>query len=277
MPIHFPALRAVVLDMDGTLWRGDTALPGLVEWFAFLAERHIPFVLATNNAYWPPAHYVAKLAGIGVAVSEGCILTSALATANWLRGELPAGERLFVVGGEALRQALRDAGYVVAPDASEPVAAVVAGIDFDLSYAKLRDASRLIRAGARFVGTNPDLTYPTEDGLAPGAGTVLAALAAASGVEPRVVGKPNRPLFDAALALLGLPAPATLMVGDRLDTDILGGHRAGLRTALVTTGVDAAAAVTEPGSVPDGVFAGLAELAEAWSEALRAPGEAPSS
>jgi 4-nitrophenyl phosphatase len=264
MPIHFPALRAVVLDMDGTLWRGNTALPGLAEWFAFLAERHIPFVLATNNAFWSPAHYVAKLAGFGVAVPEASILTSALATSVWLRGELPAGSRVFVVGGEALREALAGAGFDIVADAETPVAAVVAGIDFDLTYAKLRDAAQLIRLGARFIGTNADKTYPTENGLAPGAGTVLAALATASGVEPEVVGKPNRPMFDAAVKQLGQPAVATLMVGDRLDTDILGASRAGLPTALVTTGVDGEGAVAESGITPDGVFAGLAELAGAW-------------
>jgi 4-nitrophenyl phosphatase len=260
-------IAGVTLDMDGTLWRGEAPLPGLAEFFAFLAARGLPHVLVTNNAFWPAAHYVAKLARFGVAIRPEQVLTSAGATAAWLAGELPAGARVYVVGGEALRRALAAAGLVVVDNAEEPVAAVVAGIDFALTYDKLRDATRLIRGGARFVGTNPDTAYPMEDGLAPGAGSILAALAAASGTQPEVVGKPNRPLFNAALERLGTAASVTLMVGDRLDTDILGARKAGLRTAFVTTGVDGPAAIAQTGIVPDTVFDGLDALRAAWPAA----------
>jgi 4-nitrophenyl phosphatase len=271
--LDFARLGAVVLDMDGTLWRGDLALPGLAPWFAFLGERALPYLLATNNAYWPPAHYVAKLAGFGATVPPERILTSGIATAAWLRGELPAGSSVYVVGGDALRAALAAAGFAIRTDDGNPVAAVVAGIDFELTYAKIRAAARLIRGGARFIGTNPDKTYPDADGLAPGAGTVLAAIAAASGVEPTVVGKPGRAMFDAAVAYLGLPPDRVLMVGDRLETDIAGGRAAGLATALVLTGVDGPADVAATGIHPDAVFADLDALRAAWAEpsAWRAP------
>lgn len=280
------------MDMDGTLWRGATPLPGLAAWFDFLAARRLPYVLATNNAHWPPEHYVPKLAGFGVAIAREAVLTSATAAAEWLRGYLPVGARVHVVGSAALAAALTGAGFAVSgrdrldrevagagrsegegivPGAgagSAPVAAVVAGVDFELTYAKIRDAARLIRAGAWFVGTNPDTTFPTEDGLSPGAGTVLAALAAASGVAPTIVGKPEPPMFDLALARLGTRPEQTLMVGDRLDTDILGGRRAGLQTAFLTTGVDGPDAVTATGITPGGVFEGLDGLRSAWNRRL---------
>ncbi len=266
--LSFDTLMAVVMDMDGTLWRGEEPLPGLGAWFQFLAGKRVPFILATNNAFWPPEHYVPKLAGFGVTISPAAVLTSAIAAAEWLRVRRPDGGRVHVVGGDALWAALANAGFeMVGPDAAV-ADAVVAGIDFDLTYAKLRDASRLIRAGAWFVGTNPDATYPTEHGLAPGAGTVLAALQTASGVAPTIVGKPERPMFDIALARLGTPPEHTLMVGDRLDTDILGGRRAGLQTAFVTSGVDGSEDVAARGIMPDGIFDGLDALRVAWETAL---------
>jgi 4-nitrophenyl phosphatase len=267
-PLDFSALDGIVMDMDGALWRGEQPLAGLTAWFTFLARRGIPYVLATNNAYWPPDHYVARLAGFGVSVPPDRILTSALATAGWLRGQLPAGATVYVVGGAALRAALAAEGFAVRTDGAGPVDAVVVGVDFQLTYDTLRQATQRIRAGARFVGTNPDRTYPMEDGLAPGAGAILAALEAATDVQPTVIGKPARPLFEAALARLGTAPERTLMLGDRLDTDIAGGQQAGLRTALVTTGVDSPATLATSGIAPDAVFAGLAELVAAWDGAV---------
>jgi 4-nitrophenyl phosphatase len=261
-------LRAVILDVDGTLWRDHVPLPGLGAWFDFLHDARLPFLLATNNAYWPPEYYVEKLAGFGVAISADQVLTSAQATAIWARGVLPAGSPVYVVGGDALRAALAGAGYLVVPDDQSPVAAVVAGVDFELTYAKLRCAARLIRRGARFIGTNADRSYPAADGLAPGAGVVLAAIEAATDVAPEVVGKPQRPMYDVAVARLGQPADRTLMVGDRLDTDILGARRAGLPTVLVTTGIDGPDEVSATGIMPDLVLGGLDELRVAWQAAL---------
>ncbi len=253
--------------MDGTLWRGREPLPGLAAWFAFLADRGIAYVLATNNSYWAPAHYVDKLAGFGVAVPVDRILTSSVATGAWLTHHVARGSRAYVVGGEALRAAVRGAGCTLVDGLEPPADVVVAGFDMHLTYVRLRDATRHLARGARFVGTNPDRTYPAEDGLSPGAGSILAAIEAAAGQAPIIVGKPEPHLFAAACAVLGVAPDRTLAIGDRLDTDILGARRAGMWSALVTTGVDDAEAAVRGPVRPDGVFDGLDALRVAWGGA----------
>ena len=141
---------------------------------------------------------------------------------------------------------------------------MVVGGDRAVDYAKLKYAIRHVRRGARFIGTNPDLLVPTEDGLAPEAGVILAAIAAGAGVSPTIIGKPERPLLAQALRLMGSTPAATAILGDRLDTDILGGQRLGLTTILVTTGADDTAAIRTKGIVPDLVVADLAELTGVW-------------
>ncbi len=228
-------IRAVVSDMDGVLWRGDAPLPGLVHFFSLLQNRQLPWVLATNNSSKSRQDYVRKLAIMGVPdVPVKNIVTSGTATAAWLKREYAPGTRVHVFGGDGLREELRIAGFCVADD---DVAVVVAGLNRDLCYEDLHLASHLIRDGACFVGTNPDTTFPAANGVAPGAGSLLAALEAASGVKPIVIGKPHAPMFEAALQLLGSDAAHTLMIGDRMNTDILGAARVGMRTALVMTGI----------------------------------------
>ncbi len=228
-------IRAVVSDMDGVLWRGDDPLPGLGEFFGLLRRRALPWALATNNSSKTRADYVRKLAGMGVpGVPARNIVTSGTATAAWLARHYARGTRVHVFGGDGLREELRAAGFCMA---DEDVAVVVAGLKRDLSYDDLFRASHLIREGARFIGTNPDTTFPVAEGIAPGAGSLLAALQAASGVEPLIIGKPHAPMFEAALELLGSAPAQTLMIGDRMDTDIPGAAGVGMRTALVLTGI----------------------------------------
>ncbi len=263
------ALEALVVDMDGVLWLGDKPLPGLDEFFEFADVQGIPYVLATNNASRTPSYYVQRMAGYGVKIAAANILTSALATAEWMKGEFEAGARVYVVGQDGLREAIRSSGFEVATGADDPVDAVVGGIDFGLTYETLRDAVLLIGRGARFIGTNGDVNFPSELGLAPGGGAILAAIEAASGISPTIIGKPKTPMFDAAVARLGKPRSATGMIGDRLDTDILGAHRARLRTILITTGVDGPATIRETGIIPDAVYSDLPALVAAWREELR--------
>lgn len=161
-------------------------------------------------------------------------------------------------------QAMRQAGFNLISDSSQPAAAVVAGIDQTLTYEKLKHAAFLIQRGARFVGTNGDLTFPAEEGLAPGAGAILAAIEAATGVKPVLIGKPERLMFDVAVQKLGSNPARTAMLGDRLETDILGGQRAGLKTILVTTGVDTEESIREKGIIPDAVFSGIEALVKRW-------------
>jgi 4-nitrophenyl phosphatase len=267
MPNEFDLkqIHGLVIDMDGVLWRGNSAIPGLNGFFDFMHQRALPFVLATNNATKTPEQYLHKLGSFGVkTVSRANILTSSLATAAYLRRDYPPGSKVYVLGQDGLHAAMQEAGFIVLPDAGQPVEVVVAGADFSLTYDKLKYATLLIGRGARFVGTNDDLTFPSEEGLIPGAGSILAAIEAATGVKPATVGKPARLMFDIAIEIMGTRPGQTAMVGDRLETDILGGQRAGLKTILVTTGVDNEQTMAQKGIQPDAVFSGIAELVEVW-------------
>ena len=258
-------VQALVVDIDGTLLRGAQPLPGVSSLFAFLAARRIPFVVASNNATKSVATYREKLTSLGVQVREDEILTAGAATARYLAGELRPGASLYVIGEPALESVLHQAGFTLLDDANQPAEAVVVGGDSNLTYEKLKHATLLLQRGARFVGTNPDLLCPTEEGLVPEAGTTLAALEAATGVAPTVIGKPARHLFEMAVAAIDSRRATTAVLGDRLETDILGGQRAGLRTVLVTTGVDNESTMGQKGIEPDLVVSGLEELVELWT------------
>ncbi len=262
--LDLSAVQAVICDVDGTLWRGARPLPGVRAFLHFLQRQAIPFVLATNNATRPPDHYRRRLAAAGVQVADEQIVTAAVATADYLRDRLPAGATVYAIGESGLLQALEEAGLTVAPGAQQTVDAVVVGGDSTLTYEKLKDAVLLLQRGAPLVGTNPDLLVPAEEGLIPEAGTTLAALEAATGVQATVVGKPEPHLFRAAVARLGRPVEQTAMIGDRLETDVVGARRAGLKAILVETGVDSAQTAAEKGIEPDAVFADLRALAAGW-------------
>ena len=261
-------IKAVEIDMDGVLWRGNTPLPGLEKLFAFLHKQAIPFMLATNNANKTPTQYQQRLANFGVTIKRENVLTSSLATAAYLQNELEPGSKIFVIGADGIREAITEAGFTIVPDSSRPVAAVVSAIDFALTYDKLKHAVLLIQRGARFVGSNGDLSFPAEDGFHPGAGSILAAIQAATGVTPTVIGKPEPYMFKVAVQKMGTKPEETAMIGDRLETDILGGQRAGLKTILVTTGVDNEASIQEKGIEPDVIFSGINELVDVWEWVL---------
>jgi 4-nitrophenyl phosphatase len=260
-------VRALIVDLDGTLFRGPAPLPGLRRFFAFLRSRGIGFVVVSNNATKTATGYWEKLVDHGVQIEADQILTAAAATADYLEAELGAGASLYVIGEPALTGVLRESGFVLLGDADQPADAVVVGGDSNLTYDKLKYAVLLLQRGARFVGTNPDLLCPTEEGLVPEAGATLAALQAATGIAPDVVGKPSRPLFDLALQRLGSCRRETAILGDRLETDIRGGQEAGLKTVLVTTGVDDEDSIRQTGIEPDLVVKGLDVLVDLWQGA----------
>lgn len=256
-------IDGVVMDMDGVLWRGDETLPGVGQFFDFLRARGLPFVLASNNSSKTPGDYVARLSGMGVdGVREDQIVTSGTATVDYLRHHYPAGAAVHVVGGAGLKALVGGAGFALSDDAR----IVVVGIDTKLTYDTLKRASLLIRGGADFIGTNGDVTIPIAEGFAPGAGSILAALVAATSRQPLVIGKPNQPMFEAALRALGTSPEHALMIGDRLDTDILGAQGAGLRAALVLTGVTTREVLVASDVVPDGIYEDLPALMAAWGE-----------
>lgn len=262
--LDLSAMRAVIFDADGTLWRGHEPLPGLVDLFVFLSKQGIASAVASNCTVETPAGYRQKLAAFGVADGPDEVLTATDATASYVLDRFGPGAAVFVIGENVLCQALAETGSRLLPDARHSADAVVVGGDRSLTYAKLKDAVLHIQRGAAFIGANPDILVPTEQGLVPEAGATLAAIQAATGTDPIIIGKPERPLFDLALARLGVTAVQTVMVGDRLETDILGGQEAGLKTILVTTGVDNEVTIAAKAIIPDAVFADLAALLRAW-------------
>lgn len=265
--VTFPKpIKALILDMDGTLVRGNTPIPGLRDLFDLIHNNQITYRIVTNNATKSPTDYRQELAGYGIQIAATNILTAGVATATYLQGLMEPGAKVYMIGQAALRDALESAGFMLVPDAIEAVEAVVVGGDMALTYEKLKNAILLLQHGARLVGTNPDLLYPTEEGLAPETGTTLAALRAATGVIPLVIGKPECHLFDQAIQCLGCDPSTIAVVGDRLDTDILGGQRAGLMTILITTGVDQERSIPEKGIQPDWVVNSLEDLMDLLGE-----------
>jgi 4-nitrophenyl phosphatase len=256
---------AFILDMDGVLWRGEASLPGVGEFFDLLRRLGKSFILATNNAMTTPDRIVDRLAGAGARIGLQDVLTSAQATAAYLRKQLPAGAPLFVIGEEGLQQALQQAGFTLL-DQGAGAAAVVAGMDRKATWEKLAQASLAIGKGAAFFGTNPDRSFPVEGGFVPGAGALLAAVQAATGVAPQVIGKPETPLFLEAIERLKSQPSQTLVVGDRLETDILGGQRAGMQTILILTGVTSRDMLARSMIQPDWVYHDLPALTRALGE-----------
>ena len=257
--------RAVLLDMDGVLYRGKQPLPGVAELLAVFDERGIAYACVTNNATLTAHQFSDKLAGMGISMPPQRIVTSPLGTRRYLEGQAPRGTGIFCVGMEGLRSALFGDGYFIEDD--QHPAFVVVGMDFEVTYRTLRRACLHIRAGARFIGTNPDTTFPAEDGIVPGCGALLALLRAGSDQEPYVIGKPGPALFHAAISLLGADPAQTLTIGDRLDTDIAGARAAGLPSLLVLTGVTTAAMLDTSTLQPDDVYDDLLAVATAFRAA----------
>lgn len=250
-------IRGFLIDMDGVLYRGDLPLPGARRFVQALQDEDVPFILLTNNSTRTPSQYMTKLEQMGLHVAPSALLTSAQATAMYLEKVAPPGTRMYVIGEDGLRNEITERGYVITED---DVAFVVAGQDTRLTYEKLRIATLAIRSGAIFIGSNPDRSFPAEDGITPGTGAILAALEAASDVTPTVIGKPQQVMFDLALEQLGTRPEETAMIGDRLETDILGANEAGLLTLLVLTGITSRQDLLESDIRPDVVYEDLLQL-----------------
>lgn len=252
-------ISGLIVDMDGVLWRGGQVLPGAADLFGWLRSSATPVTLMTNNATASPAAVQSKLKQWGIQVETDEVLTSALATAAHMHDALPHGARVLVIGEHGLREAIAGAGFEITSGA-DGTQAVAVGMDHELTWDKLAEATLALRSGARFFGTNPDPTFPTERGQVPGNGAILAALRAASEVEPTVIGKPEPHLFQQALERMQVPASRALMLGDRLSTDILGAQRAGIRTGLLLTGVTSREQADASAIKPDYIFEDLVEF-----------------
>ena len=245
----------IVLDIDGVCVRGKSTIPGAPETVDELRKLGVGLAFATNNASRTPAAVADHLRDAGFIVDASEVVTSGQAAARLLA----PGTRCLVIGMEGVREPLIERGCVITPDYTQ-ADAVVVGIDTDLTYEDLALATLAIGRGARFVGTNPDPSFPSERGQIPGNGAILAALRTATGVQAEVAGKPEAPLFEAAADRM--PEGPLLMVGDRLDTDVQGAAELGWDTALALTGSthrDMLAAAT---SAPTYVLETIADLLE---------------
>ncbi len=253
-------IRYLLIDLDGVVYEGNTALPGAVDLFPFMREQAIGFRLVTNNSSRTRQMYIDKLAAIGIHVSADDIFTSGMATARHMEKKAPQGSRVFVIGETGLIEPLRTAGFEVT--AREPQYVVI-GFDSHVDYEKLSTACLAIERGAQFIAANPDPYIPTEVGRLPGCGAIAAYITACTDQKPLVVGKPEREMVELALDSLGAAKSQAAMIGDRLDTDILGSARAGVASILVLTGVTRPADLDLSDIKPDYVFSDLLELRRA--------------
>lgn len=256
------SIKSFVIDMDGVLYRGQEPLPGAQDFLNHLQEQGVPFILATNNSTRTPRQYVAKLRAMGIEVTEHHILTSALAAALYLSRIAAPRAKVYVIGEDGLISAVEEQGFL---STDKDVDLVVAGLDSQLTYEKLKIATLAIRAGASFIGTNPDTTLPSDEGLVPGSGAILAALEAATGVRPLIIGKPQPILLRLAMEKLGATPDCTAIIGDRLETDILGGKGVDLITVLVLTGISDREELETSPFQPDLVFDDIGRFYQAWA------------
>lgn len=230
------AIETWLTDMDGVLVHEEKAIPGAAEFIAALTASGKRFLVLTNNSIFTPRDLCARLRVAGIDVPESAIWTSALATAKFLSEQRPGGTA-YVIGEAGMTTALHNVGYILTtrdPDY------VVLGETRTYSFETITRAIQLIDAGARFIATNPDATGPSPSGSLPATGSVAALITKATGVEPYFVGKPNPLMMRSALNQIEAHSETTIMIGDRMDTDILSGLEAGLRTILVLSGSTAA-------------------------------------
>ncbi len=249
-------IRNYLIDMDGVLVSGRTMIPGAYEFIERLKARGATYRLLTNNPLFTPSDLSRRLQTIGLDIPAECIFTSALATARFLHWQKPAG-RAYVIGESGLTQAIRDIGYTITdiePDY------VVLGETHSYNIKPITHAVRLIMGGAHFIATNPDPTGPTAEGLVPACGAMAALIERASGKSPYFVGKPNPLMIRTALNYAGVHSENTVMIGDRMDTDILTGVASGMDTILVLTGVTRREEVTRYPYQPTRIVESVADI-----------------
>ncbi|MCF8529074.1 MAG: HAD-IIA family hydrolase [Aquiluna sp.] len=243
-------------DMDGVLWHEGKAIAGAPELIKKWTDAGTPFLVLTNNSIYTPRDLAARLQAGGLDIPEERIYTSALATADFIKSQVPKGSA-FVIGESGLTNAMHEIGYVmteVKPDF------VVLGETRNLSFDALTKAVRLINNGSRFIATNPDVTGPSNEGPLPATGAVAALITAATGKLPYIVGKPNPMMFRSAMRKIDAHSSSTAMIGDRMDTDVVAGIEAGLHTILVRTGISDDAEIQKYPFRPTEILNSVADL-----------------
>ena len=233
-----PHIKALILDMDGVVWRADTPIGNLAEIFGRLEARGIKYVFATNNGTKTPEQYAERLAGFAVKVTPSQVVTSALGVAYMLTHKFPKGTKVFMIGENGIQIALEERGFeILSVKDAQAAEVVVMGIDRGITFDKMCEATLLVRRGIPFYATNPDKTFPIPRGEIPGAGAWISVITTATDVEPVIAGKPFPYMMDLSLEILGTKKTETLVIGDRLETDIAAGQAVGCPTGLVLSGV----------------------------------------
>jgi NagD protein len=251
-------ITGYLLDMDGVLVREEEPIPGAYDLFAALRDAELRYLVMTNNSIYTPRDLSARLLHSGIDLAPERIWTSALATARFLDDQRPGGSA-YVVGEAGLTTALHEIGYTLVENRPDYV---VLGETRTYSFEAITKAIRLVSAGARFIATNPDQVGPSTAGILPATGSVAALIKAATGVEPYFIGKPNPLMMRSALRQMDAHSESTVMVGDRMDTDIKAGIEAGLETVLVLTGVTDRSQVERFPYRPHRIVNSVADLAE---------------
>lgn len=232
-----------MLDLDGVVYRGGVAISDVAERLGRARKNGLRLAFVTNNASLPPSAVAARLRRLGVEAAEADVVTSAQAAVRLVAELVPPGSKVLVVGGEGLERALLEHDLIAVSSAQEEPVAVVQGLSPDVSWRLLAEGAYAVAVGLPWVASNLDLTVPTDRGIAPGNGSLVAAVVAATGQHPVVAGKPEPALFDETVLRVGGERP--LVVGDRLDTDIEGANRVGADSLLVLTGVTTLAVLAE--------------------------------
>jgi 4-nitrophenyl phosphatase len=231
-------IKALIIDMDGVIWKSDAPIGDLARTFHRVRERGLKFVFATNNSTKTPDQYVARLKEFGVEVEPWQVVTSSQGAAHAVAQKFPRGTKIFMIGEDGIQMALEERGFeVLSVENAREAEVVVMGIDRGITFEKASEATLLVRRGIPFYGTNPDKTFPTPRGEIPGAGAWLSVITTATNVQPIIAGKPFPFLMDISLERLGTTKEETLVIGDRLETDIAAGQAVGCPTALVLSGV----------------------------------------
>ena len=233
-----PEIKALIIDMDGVIWKADAPIGDLQATFQRVRQRGLQFIFATNNSTKTSEQYVSRLKEFGVAVEPWQVVTSSQGTAHAIAQKFPRGAKIFMIGEDGIEMALREKGFeILAVEHAPEADVVVMGIDRGITFEKVSEATLLVRRGTPFYATNPDKTFPTPRGEIPGAGAWASIISIATDIQPIVAGKPFPFLIELALEKLGTRKEETLVVGDRLETDIAAGQAVGCPTALVLSGV----------------------------------------
>lgn len=270
MHTNFKTYRGILADLDGTMNRGRSLLPGAATAYEHLTDKGIRWVFVSNSATRMPTDIADTIKGLGLNVTADRVVNSAVGLIHALKTELP-GNRVMVIGEPRLIAGMKRAGVSITDDPALTDVVVVA-LDTGFSYDKLKRAHLAIQNGARFWATNLDASYPASHGFLPGAGSIVASIATAVGRKPdRVFGKPAPDMALLALEILGLPAEACLMVGDRMETDILFAGNAGIDSALVLTGAASREDLATYSYSPDYVFDSIADIVSLFDERRGTP------